>query len=197
MSDKELDHPCKNTCSGWEQGRQRGLSEQIKLRMPSKEEIQNEAKAFIEKKYPVASKRGRFSERLYMAFCSGAERILERIQADISKKDEKIYISKEHNEKSDISRRVPRMGVQIIDHDTLTEAADFAFENILKCDDESKRGIYRHGYGDGYRRGVGAKRVKIKVPKHPRQGPLMYQETLFEIVEQIKRLNPDLEVVEI
>lgn len=47
----------------------------------------------------------------------------------------------------------PRMGVTIDTPETMQEAADFAFDNILKCDDESKRGIYTHGYGDGYRKG--------------------------------------------
>lgn len=37
----------------------------------------------------------------------------------------------------------------------LKKEADFAFDNILKCEDESLRPAYTSGYGDGYRRGKG------------------------------------------
>jgi hypothetical protein len=31
--DKKMDHPCKETCSGWKQGYQNGLSEKVALRL--------------------------------------------------------------------------------------------------------------------------------------------------------------------
>ena len=50
----------------------------------------------------------------------------------------------------------------------LDQRADFYFDNVMKCDDETKRGFYKLAFGDGWRAGYGIKNLEkstIKLPE--------------------------------